>query len=69
VGINNGDLIVVSSSTGGCFILYQFKYSLGIDELFNHNNKDARIFDILGREIKNPIPGKLYIQRGKKFIK
>ena len=31
VTIGNGDLIVISSSTGGCFILYQFNYHLGIE--------------------------------------
>ena len=29
---------------------------------------DSRMFDLMGREIRNPLPGTIYIQGGKKFI-
>ena len=30
--------------------------------------KDGKIYDIMGREVKNPQPGSVYIQNGRKFV-
>lgn len=38
------------------------------DEQVTMDGKDNRIFDILGREVHDIVPGQLYIRGGKKFI-
>ncbi|MDP1760202.1 MAG: hypothetical protein Q8L01_01990 [Candidatus Woesebacteria bacterium] len=69
VSVKNGDWIFIQYLTGDCFTPKQFSYGLGMEELFkDQKNDDTRIFDVLGREIKNPIPNNLYIKGGKKFI-
>lgn len=40
----------------------------GISEITDQPEKDAPIYDILGRRIAKPAPGQLYIQGGKKHI-
>ncbi len=70
VSISSGDLLLIRSTEGGCFSVWDF--GLGVEEYLTkdlNQNADNRIFDLLGREVKNPQPGTLYIIRGgKKFI-
>ena len=52
--------------------LYAFNITIGNEDsavkgLDADAKKDARIFDLAGREVKNPVKG-LYIQNGKKFL-
>ena len=40
----------------------------GIESVFEDDKTDARIFDMQGREIAEPVKGQMYIRDGKKFI-
>ena len=39
-----------------------------VEETMTDNRNDGRIFDILGHEVKETVPGQLYIRNGRKFI-
>ncbi|MBO1364344.1 hypothetical protein JHU38_11310 [Prevotella sp. A2931] len=39
-----------------------------IESIRQHRKADTRIYDLQGREVKKPLKGGLYIQRGKKFV-
>ena len=43
--------------------------TVGIDELYNIEKQDYRIFDVLGRELIEAPIGEMYIQNRKKYIK
>jgi hypothetical protein len=68
VAVSNGNLLIIRSTDGGCFTLWMYS-TLGIEEILPGNTaEDKRIYDILGREVKNPLPNTLYVRGGKKFV-
>ena len=40
----------------------------GIASVEADGRYDDRMYDMMGREIRNPLPGTVYIQRGRKYI-
>ena len=45
------------------------KRNAGVEEIAAEGTmEDNRMFDLMGREIRNPLPGTVYIQNGRKFI-
>ena len=40
----------------------------GISGIETAGGDDAKMYDLMGREIRNPLPGTVYIQKGKKFV-
>ena len=41
----------------------------GVEEIeVEETMEDSRMFDLMGREIRSPLPGTVYIRNGKKFI-
>lgn len=69
VSVNNGDKIIIRGINSECSTFIDV-LGLGISELDLQRKGmiDSRIFNVLGQEIKNPIPNRLYIKGGKKFI-
>ena len=53
-------------------IFGKWKYSVpanaGISDVVAPVNPDSSIYDLMGREIKEPTPGTVYIQGGRKLI-
>ena len=50
-------------------IIYKGENKAGVEEITAEERmEDSRMFDLMGREIRNPLPGTVYIQNGKKFI-
>ena len=50
-------------------VLYRREgYQSGVDLINKVENTDNRIYDLLGREIQNPIKGNIYIKNRKKII-
>ena len=47
-----------------------FGSDAGVEEILTDNaiSKDARMYDLNGREIRNPEPGTVYIQGGRKHV-
>lgn len=39
-----------------------------IDEIYTEESRDDTIYDMMGRIISQPVPGQVYIQKGKKLI-
>lgn len=56
---------VKDRSTGE--VLYSYD-SVGISNIEADGRYDDRMYDLMGREIRNPLPGTVYIQRGRKFV-
>ena len=44
------------------------RYFTGVEEVSDDGVKDGKMYDIMGREVKNPQPGSVYIQDGRKFV-
>ena len=42
--------------------------SVGISNIETDGRYDDRMYDMMGRKIRNPLPGTVYIQRGRKFV-
>ena len=41
----------------------------GVEDIATDRNKsEGAIFDLLGRKVTNPVPGRIYIRDGKKFV-
>ncbi len=50
-------------------IIYKGENKAGVEEIAAEETmEDSRMFDLMGREIRNPLPGTVYIQNGKQFI-
>ena len=50
-------------------LIYQVDHKSGVEEIAAEGTmEDNRMFDLMGREIRNPLPGTVYIQNGRKFI-
>ena len=65
---NQCDSMVYSQGSGQ-WILYSYQgNTTGIEELMKHEGMNNITYDMLGREVKNPIKGVMYIRNNKKFI-
>ena len=72
------DDIISGSWKGSCLlefrdpdgnVLYRREgYQSGVDLINKVENTDNRIYDLLGREIQNPIKGNIYIKNHRKII-
>ncbi len=49
-------------------VLYDY-YQLGVDEINSSRVDDGRMYDLSGREIREPQRGTVYIQGGRKMVK
>lgn len=50
-------------------IIYKGENKAGVEGIdADKADDDSQMFDLMGREIRNPLPGTIYIQGGKKFI-
>lgn len=48
--------------------IYSVPGQAGISEIETARSTDGRMYDLMGREIRNPAPGTIYIQGGRKLI-
>jgi len=65
---NQCDSMVYSQGSGQ-WVLYSYQgNTTGIEELMKHEGMNNITYDMLGREVKNPIKGVMYIRNNKKFI-
>ena len=65
---NQCDSMVYSQGSGQ-WVLYNYQgNTTGIEELMKHEGMNNITYDMLGREVINPIKGVMYIRNNKKFI-
>ena len=49
-------------------LLYDYQKYNGIESNIVDNNSDGRMYDLMGREIREPQRGTVYIQDGRKKV-
>lgn len=48
--------------------LYQYNKSSGIDGISSYKTEDGTLYDVHGREVRNPVKGGIYVRNGKKEV-
>ena len=67
-GLQPTRLMRVTDADGTVLYYNQSLDNVGVDAINADPRPDARMYDLNGREIRNPEPGTVYIQGGRKRV-